>query len=367
MNTREFNMKWLKIIFSTLIFTITIATASAQETCQAVVQAMIENAQTACADLEDNQACYGNRFVLGTPSVTGLNTKFLEAGDKIDLIDMEQYETQPFSSAEDSWGIMKTRIALETGEAIEMIAFGSQYIWDATRTSPVQYTGTITMSSSLLKTVADFSTAIFPTTVNDTVTVTATEQNGQWVRVIDQFGNAGWVESTTVSINEDLFSLPQIQWGIFLDPTTLPPMQGIYLSRVMGMPDCVDVPIAGVLIQTLDNEEALSVWVNSVNIELNGTVYITAGVQEEMWIEVLDGQAQLNEAQFVTCAGDDCKGITIPAGARATLPLTELYAVLQPKLSAYDLENANKLPLTLLTQEVDLPAQLTPAQIQAAQ
>lgn len=360
-------MKWLKIVFSTLIFTIAIATGYAQETCQLVVEEMVENAQTACADIGDNQACYGNRFVLGTPSVTGLNTKFLESGDMIDLIDMEKYETQPFSSSEDSWGIMKSRVVLETGEAVEMIAFGSQYIWDATRTSPVQYTGTITTGSNLLKTVADFGTAFYPTTVNDTVTVTATEQNGQWVRVIDKFGNAGWVESTTVSFAEDIFTLPQIQWGIFLDPTTLPLMQGIYLSRVMGMPDCVDVPIAGVMIQTLDNEEPLSVWVNSVNIELNGTVYITAGVQEEMWIEVLDGQAQLNEAQFVTCAGDNCKGITIPAGARATLPLTQLYAVLQPKLSAYDIENANKLPLTLLTQPIDLPTQLTPAEIQAAQ
>lgn len=361
-------MKLLKIVFSTVVFTIAITTGYAQETCQAVVQAMVESAQTACADLGDNQACYGNRFVLGSPSITALNTKFLEAGDIVETLDMESYEIQPFSADEESWGILKTRVVLETEEAIEMVAFGSEFVWDATRTSPIQYAGTSLTTADMLGTVADFSTAFQPLEANTEVTITAVEPNGQFVRVIDRFGNAGWVNSNAVSTSDgDIFRLPMITGGLSIDPTSLAPLQGIYVSRVMGIPTCVDVPIAGVMIQTLDNTEPLNVWVNSVNIELNGTMYITAGLQEEMWIEVLAGQAQLNEPQFITCAGEDCKGITIPAGARAALPITEVYAVLQPKLSAYDLENANKLPLTLLTQAIELPTQLTPAEIQAAQ
>lgn len=366
-------MRWIKILLGTLIFTIGITAGQAQETCTAFIQKAIETVQTSCADLEDNQVCYGNRFVNGGVAVQAINTQFLEPGNMVATVDLQEYELQPFDVELDSWGIAVARIVpdddddIEETQALQMIMFGSQFVWDASRVSPVQFEGTMTTSTNLLQMAGDFSTGIKPVDTNEFVLVNATEPNLSFIRVVDDRGNAGWIEAGTFTFAGDVFSLPIIDVYQRVDPTSYAPLQAIYLDRILGFPTCVDGPTSGVLIQTPNSTESTEVWINNVNIELNGTMYVTADVAGEMWVDVLAGEAELNEERHQTCTNGECIGVTIPAGTRAAFPFTNTYETLLPVLVPYDITLAEKLPLILLEETITPVPPLTPAEIESAQ
>lgn len=366
-------MNILKIVLGTLIFTVTITATIAQETCQPLIQSYIDSTLAACADLGDDQACFGNRFLNGYPATQYINEPFEAPGERVDTAAIEWYEVLPFIPDDESWGILQTRVITESGQAIEMTAFGSQDIWDAALTSPTELTGTVLTSSDLLKAPADYGTAFYPLMTDDPIRITAKEFNNQWVRVIDRLGQAGWVESQMLSYEGDLNSLPLLDPFFSLDPTSLPPMQGLFVRGNPDMVDinCVDVPISGMLIQAPEATEPVNIWINAVNIEFDGTMYITSNIQDgSMWIEVLSGTSKLVEYPLAICDPEtleNCTPLVIPAGARASIIVYDNYFIEWDRLSAYDLENAMKLPLQLLSQSIELPKQLTPAEIQAAQ
>lgn len=350
-------MRSFKIILASLFFMAAISITYAQETCQLLVEQMIENTQIACSELGDDQACYGNRFVTGVRIVEGLDVKFLEPGDLVDTLSHKGYQVDWFNADLESWGIALARIAPLPiqDQTISMVMFGSLEVWDATRSSPIRYEGNIVTGTNLLEVAGDFNTAFHPVTAGEIVSINAREPNGRFVRVVDARMNAGWIEVSNVSTTGDLSILPMIDVIQGTDPSTFSPLQAIYVDRIMGIPSCVDVPTSGVLIQTPNSTEAVNVLVNGVNIALNGTLYITADAGAEMMIDVLAGQADLK---------DD---VVIPAGTRATMPLTYNFDTLLPQLLPYDMDLVNKLPIMLLDEVIIPVVPLSQAEIDSAQ
>lgn len=343
-------MRSIKIVLATLFFIGAISISYAQETCQPLIQQIIENTQIACSELGDDQVCYGNRFVTGVRIVDGLDVKFLEPDDTVDTLDHKGYQVDWFNTELETWGIALARIAPlpiqaeQADQTLFMVMFGSQEVWDATRSSPIRYEGNITTVTNLLKVAGDFETAFFPTTVGEMVSINAREPNGRFVRIVDARMNAGWIEVGAVSTTGDISVLPMIDVIQGTDPSTFAPYQAIYVDRIFGIPSCVDVPMSGLLIQTPDSTKTTHVLVNGVNIALNGTMYVTADAGAEMWIDVLAGQAYLKN------------GVGIPAGTRAALPLTYNFDTLLPQLVPYDIELVDKLPIVLLP-EVIVPVE----------
>ena len=362
-------MRFIKIPIGLLLFIVSISMSYAQETCQPLLQEMIERAQTSCSEFDENQACYGNRFVTAIPAIPLPGVDFFMPGSTLDIQEIQGYELNPFDAERDDWGIALAHITPQTPEehTISIVMFGNVHVWDATRTSPVNGEGTILSPTNLLEVGGDFNTGIRPLESGEIAILTAREPLGNFVRVIDDRGNAGWIEIGEVSTTIDVFTLPIIDGVENLDPTGLVPMQAIYVDRILGIPTCVDVPMAGVLIQTVESTEAVNVLMNGVNIELNGTMYVTADIGMEMWIDVLAGQAQLNENMFIKCEGEECYGVTIPAGTRAVLPLSNTIDALLPQLMPYDMELVNKLPIILLDEEIEPVAPLSQEAIDSAQ
>lgn len=341
-------MKTLRILIGLFILVLSSSILVAQETCQLLVEQILADTQLACPELADDQLCYGNRFVTGVRIIQGLDVKFLEPGDLVDTQSHQGLKVEWYNTELETWGIALARIAplpvdedQEDEQSISMVMFGSEEVWDATRSSPIQYEGKITAGKNLLRVPGDFETGIFPTTVGETVSINAREVNGRFVRVIDKRMNAGWVEISSLSTTGDLSRLPLIDVIQGTDPSTFAPYQAIYLDRVHGLPDCVDVPISGVLFQTSASPNMTNVMINGVNVALDGTMYVTADIGAEMWLDVLDGQA------FLT------NGMLIPAGTRAAIPLTNNFNTLAPQLVPYDMELVNKLPLMLLDELIE--------------
>jgi|GEM_PF-4856050 len=355
-------MKTFKILLGLLVFVLSTSILVAQETCQLLVDQIIENTQLACPELGDDQICYGNRFVTGVRIIPGLDVKFLEPGDLVDTQSHQGFEVEWYNTELETWGIALAKIVPlplnedeEEQPTISMVMFGSQQVWDATRSSPVRYDGTITSVTNMLKVPGDFETAFFPTTIGEAVTITAREINGRFVRIIDTRMNAGWVEITSVSTAGDVMLLPLIDVVQGTDPSTFAPYQAIYLDRIHDLLDCVDAPMSGVLIQTSSRPAMTNVLVNGLNIALDGTMYVTADAGYEMLIDILDGQAFLEN------------GMLIPAGTRAAIPLAQNFDTLFPQLIPYDMELVNKLPLILLDELIEPVAPLSQEDIDNAQ
>jgi hypothetical protein len=350
-------MPSIKIVLATLCFIGAISISYAQETCQLLMQQMIENTQLACPELGNDQVCYGNSLVIGIRINQGLDAKFDEAGDIVDTLSHKGYQLDLYSTELETWGIMSAHITpLEAQDQnIHMVMFGSQDIWDATRSSPVRYEGSITSVTNILTVAGDFGTGFYPTTVGETVSINAREPNGRFVRIVDARMNAGWIDVNSVSTTGDLYVLPIIDVIEGTDPSVYAPMQAIYVDRIVDAPSCIDAPISGLLIQTPNSTEFVNVLVNALNIKFNGTMYITADAGSEMWIDVLAGQAFLEN------------GVGIPAGTRATLPMTVNYDTLSPELMPYDMELINQLPIMLLDELIVPVAPLSQEAIDNAQ
>lgn len=358
-------MRSFKILLGILVFLLSTSILVAQETCQLLIERMIENTQLACPELEADQVCYGNRFVTGVRIDPNLDVKFLEPGDVVDTVSHKGYQVDWYNTELEQWGIALAKVAPlpvpvtpddeQAPPTLSMVMFGSQEVWDATRSSPIRYEGTITTVTNLLEVAGDFETAFFPTTVGETVSINAREPNNRFLRIVDARMNAGWIEMDAVSTDGDLSVLPMIDVIQGTDPSTFAPYQAIYLDRILGNPSCVDVPTSGVLIQSVHNVGLMDVLVNGVNIALDGTMYVTADAGGEMWIDLLDGQAILTN------------GTLIPAGARAALPLTFNFDTLLPQLVPYDKELVDKLPILLLDEQIEPVDPLTQDDIDTMQ
>jgi hypothetical protein len=356
-------MKSMKILSGLLFFLLSASIVFAQETCQLLVEQMIEETQLACSELDDNQACFGHRFIDGVWIVEGLGTKFLEPGDLVDTQTHQGYKVHFYDTDDQLWGIVLASIIplpereVEEGEdpqTISMVMFGSQEVWDATRSSPVRYEGTVLTTTNILKVAGDFGTGIYPAVVGEKVTITAQEPTRRFLRIIDAHMNAGWVDIGSISYTGDLSIMPMIDVIQGTDPSEFAPLQALYVDRILGDPSCVDVPPSGILVQTSDNLTT-SLLINDVKITLSGTMYVSADAGTKMIIDVLEGQAFLKG------------GVLIPEGTRATMPLAFNYSALPPELTPYDMESVNKLPILLLDELIEPVAPLSQEDIDNAQ
>src|SRR5687768_13222000 len=132
MNTRkQFSVL---MTFITLVVCVAIVEAQGSNICPALVNQAMSQVGTLCANLDRNNACYGNNNITANfndPSIP-LDV-FDQPGDIIGIADLHSIETAPVDVSESNWGIGLMRIQANLpntlpGQSVLFLVTGGQQV-----------------------------------------------------------------------------------------------------------------------------------------------------------------------------------------------------------------------------------------------
>src|SRR5215212_3469057 len=126
-------MRRMVILFFLIITSGSVVAQSVD--CAATAQKAIEAARKVCADIERNQACYGNAKVEIKPRAN-VRLAFAKAGDVAPLASLEIISTSPFDADSKSWGLALLNIRADLlGGSLTALAFGQASIGNGSEAS----------------------------------------------------------------------------------------------------------------------------------------------------------------------------------------------------------------------------------------
>lgn len=136
------------------------------------------------------------------------------------------------------------------------------------------------------------------------------------------------------------------------------PMQAFYFTSGVDDRPCAEAPDSGLMIQTPEGAGEITFLINEVNIDLGSTAYLQAQPDDEMTVNLIEGQADVT-AQGVT--------VTAPAGTRVRIPLNANGVASGAPIGPepYDDAALQTLPLLLLSQPIVVAPALTEDEIAA--
>jgi hypothetical protein len=350
-------MKWLFFTFLAVFCVVPIVAAQAD--CPAIVTTALNTALEVCTDVGRDQACYGNVSLQATPRANTPEFSFEQAGDVVNLADLEAITLNSMSLEDASWGIalmeIQANIPDESPENVTLVMFGNVNVANNAVNVveiPMTATGNVNVR---LRPLTDENNVMVSLTPGQEVIANGRLADNSWIRIeveADARG-IGWVSADFLASTGDIDTLNVVEPGT----PQYRPMQAFTLATGVDDSPCTETPNSGILIQTPSGVGEISLLINEVNIRLGSTVYLQAA-QNYLTVNVLEGFATL-----------DSTGTTqgVPAGSFAQVPLDAngLANGAPSHPQPYTLASFNALPLSLLPQTIVVRQPRTQAQIDA--
>jgi formylglycine-generating enzyme required for sulfatase activity len=131
-----------------------------------------------------------------------------------------------------------------------------------------------------------------------------------------------------------------------------------FQSTISAVLDCEAAPPDGLLVQTPEGVVGVQFHLNNVLIELGSTVFIQAIPDDEMAINVIEGQA------IVTANGVT---VTVQAGSRTRIPLDSQALPISPPAppEPYDIPVTRPLPIQLLERPIVIAPPVAAAPVES--
>ncbi|MBN1964903.1 MAG: hypothetical protein JW910_09665 [Anaerolineae bacterium] len=125
------------------------------------------------------------------------------------------------------------------------------------------------------------------------------------------------------------------------------PMQVFYFSTGFGDPPCAEAPANGILVQTPQGSEQVSLVINDATIHLSSTAFLQAHAGDMMTIDLLEGSGSVTTADVME---------SFVGGERISVPLDNNLSAVGTPLPAAPLDPAalTALPLHLLPEPVEM-------------
>ncbi|MEM9950003.1 MAG: SH3 domain-containing protein [Chloroflexota bacterium] len=316
-------------IASLFLLIFSVWSATAQGACTIDVSAIIERVNTECADLGENEVCYGNRNVNVTPRLNLGNFEFDSPGDLAELYNIQSLVVDAIDPTTDTWGVAQMRLLVGSNTGLQdmtMLLFGEFNIENAVEDTPTLDL-MVQISQKQIYIAPNTDSALVETVSSGTfLTGLARLEDTSWIRVENPTTRrVGWVENSGIQPVEDSLStgiLP-IQAG---DSPYFGAMQAFYFQSGQTDLGCNTVESDGLLIQTPEGQARVSLLINEVSIELasgfnadgereSGTALIQANPLngQDMTIDVLGGEATVE-----TTEGSQ----EVTTGQQTSIPLT---------------------------------------------
>jgi hypothetical protein len=308
-----------RIIWLLLFLTFISSRTLAQLDCPAIVEVALDTTRRDCDETMLNEACYGISFIEAEARQEVSNFTFETSGDTVAILDLQSMRLSAMDTEQGTWGIALMEVQANTSDREEeiegatILLFGDTAIQNAeqliaietTQNTPVyQFPDT---QSEVLEDIADGT----PIIANGLL------ETNDWIRVWLPQGVAGWLMIDAMTTTEDINTLvkvPVLEAMMPLKTTSTSqygPMQAFYFESGMNDSPCDEAPESGVLIQTPEGEASVTIWMDEVVVQLEGTVYVQAQEDDLMELYLIDGSAQI-EAEEETRTALEGTVITVP-------------------------------------------------------
>jgi len=336
---------------------LTMSALAQQETCPAIVQSVLDSADTVCESVGRNQVCYVNLQAEITPQDPTVRLKFDRPGDLVSLEYVESMIMTPLNTVDNTWGVslMKLQANLPDtlpGQNVTMLLFGDVEIRNEVDSAdtPITLPATATTNANVRVAPSTNTGVLRALTVNEAVTIDGRNSDGTWVRLALARGESGWVFADLLTIEGDIMTLSAVVAGEVNQ--TLTPMQAFYFKTGVGDAACSEAPESGIVIQTPSGGQKVNLTANGVDISLGSTAFLQAQPEESMTMAVVEGEGTLT-ASDVT--------VVVPAGSQSSVPLDEKGEPAGPPTTPepYDEDKMNRLPITPLEEDIEIADSLT--------
>ncbi len=324
--------------------------------CPAPVLLALSRAGSACFALERNQACYGNGSA-GAMFQTSLDEPFAKAGDIVPLNAMRSIQTLPVDKGVSVVQLLVQASLSDTeAHSMALFMFGDVSITNLVDDLPevsVTAKGTLNIRS-LPEANSEIVTQL---AVNRGLIANGRTSDQKWLRVhIPDSQALGWVAVESVSAKQSFDMLSVV------DRTS--PVKRPFQVMVLKTGNaalCDGTVVGGLLLQTPNVTQSVSLTFNGVDLHVSGTSYLETIDSGFLTINVVDGNVEIADRdQTVTF---------VPAGARLRVPIDSenVFSNGVVKVEPYVNSELVGLPLNNLPNRVKVIGALTGEQIASAQ
>jgi hypothetical protein len=320
--------------------------------CPVLVQDALELTKDRCETIGNNEVCYGHSDLEAAARPGFPDFKFDAPGDIEDVIEMQSLSLSPMDTVRQIWGVLLMNVQAQVEETqgnVTFVVFG-----DAELAAPATFIEATVNANANLRALPDAASQIVGVFApGQTFIVNGRTEDGEWLRVRfinDQGGvQLGWMASGLIETAEDLTELEEVLPEALTDESPLQygPMQAFYFRSGMDDAPCEAAPNSGVMIQTPEGQASVTLWIDEVIIELDGTTYLQAEADGDLVAYSLDGTVSLTA---------DGETRTAVEGTQITVPLNDtLGAAGSPtEPEAYDVDDVQSLPTDLLPETIEI-------------
>lgn len=311
--------------------------------CSAVVEKTLADVMSRCGGVAPGQVCFGNPEIDFTANRD--DVVFAVPGDILALdaaCCLRLGALQP----PDRWGVAVMNVQPDGAtHNLIYVLFGDVEIHNAASFFS-ELEARIDSDTNVYTGPGSHYDILATVAAGDVVYVNACNCTQNWLRVRLANGAIGWMPARRATVLGEVDSLPVAAH----DTPVYAAMQAFTFRSGSQSPACPSAPESGILIQAPPDAGEIPLWINGVEVTVSSTLFIQAEPEGDFTIEVLDGSA-------VVAAND--KAMTVPAGVRASIPLSGGYQPGGPlRIEPYAATDVAHLPLGLLPEPIDALAAL---------
>lgn len=346
-------MRLLQYGASALLLCVAVGSTLAQTIdCPILENAALSEARAWCNGLSSGQTCYGNAPV--ESRIIEPNIPFQQPGQIARLSAVTHLATHALAN---QYGVVISQIQPYPADSWEsttatMITFGEVALINQGR----EYEELNLLSLAVTEVgVANVrnrpnrdATSIGAVRKDQTIKATGRTEDNSWLRIQLPEGRTGWVSSTL--LKTDFTGLPVVTMD---DDSPMPfyrPFTAFTLITPLDDARCNQGPSSGILIQTgradpATPDQRYKLFVNGVEIAMEGTIFLQGAPSQELRVSVLEGSATVSALEESMDAAEG-ERVIVRLGPLENDTLSPTSAPLAPV--DYDYTKLLPLPMNLL-------------------
>lgn len=344
-------MNYRLIIHVVLLLQLVWIVSGQSNDCPVEIDRALDTANEICVGTGRNQVCYGNNNV----EITPYQDNVVDFDTPGDIAALEQIRTLSLSALDTEngqWGIALMRMLANLNplesEDVTVLLFGDVEIEDASGQQLI-VEGTANTYSNMRRYPNTESTVMDSVAINDTIHVTGRIEDGSWIRILNPATNiVGWMLASFVN-NVDIESLPIVD----ASQPYFAPMQAFYFNSGTGTSvGCTTVPRDGIIIQTPEGLQRVTLWVNEVTID-----FLTSGSGTTTSLQTAgDGSMMVNVLEGSVFVSNETEGYVAVAGSAVNVKVSDKggSSSISPPI-AIDPDLVGNMPLDNLDRDVEIP------------